>query len=88
MELFIAITLFSSKLIFFKHVGARKRGMEGGECFEYGKFKVENNCLSGLPRCRSRCVADLHSGMVGGVKTNALPLWPLWPFFPERVVSE
>ena len=76
MELFIAITLFSSsnsELIFFERVGARKRG-KGARGREGSVSNMANSrpkviaCLSGLalPFVRCRCVAD---------RTNDLRAW-------------
>ena len=70
----------------------RERARKRGECFEYGKFKVESNCSPlwtaaavmfvpvALPTDRP---SERPSGMSGGVKTNELPR-PLRRPFPPR----
>ena len=88
MELFIAITLCSSKLVFFKRVGERELVKEGSVSNMANSRSKVIARLSGLPlllcsfplRCRP---TERPSGMSGGVKTNELPR-PLRRPFPPR----
>ena len=90
MELFIAITLFSSsnsELIFFERVGARKRG-KGARGREGSVSNMANSrpkviaCLSGLALPFVAVALPTERTTFGhGVKTNELPR-PLRPSLP------